>query len=62
MLVNAIKGVVKTWKKKIDKIHFGMPSIPIEERLDWHFSQYDTGRKDNMLASTMPPLPRLELI
>ena len=30
MLVNAIKGVVKTWKKKIEKIHFGMPSFRLK--------------------------------
>ena len=30
MLVKATKGVVKTWKKKTEKIHFGMPSLRVK--------------------------------
>ena len=30
MLVKATKGVVKTWKKKTEKIHFGMLSLRVK--------------------------------
>ena len=35
MLVNAIKGVVKTWKEKNRQNSFWNAKLPIEERLDW---------------------------